>query len=105
MRSESHTQLAAALFLLIGSASCDSLAVEQSVSDPVLSITAPAPASVTAQHVMVRSLADGNVVKGSSATLKRRSNGLTVGVCTRDGTALRPEGTSIAARRPRRSSR
>ena len=84
MRNEVHTQLAAALFLLIGSASCDSLAVEQTVSDPVLSITAPGPASVTAQHVIVRSLADGNVVKGSSATLKRRSNGLTVRVHTRE---------------------
>jgi hypothetical protein len=75
------------LLLLITSTSCAGDDAEQGGNDPTFDITAPGRAAVTTQHVMVKSLSDGHSVRGSSATLMRRSDALIVRVHTK---ALEP---------------
>lgn len=68
---------------LIAGAACAEPDRMPAGSDPAFGITAPAERSATTQHVAVRSLVDGHVIRGSSAILIRRGNGLVVRVRTR----------------------
>jgi hypothetical protein len=60
---------------LVTSAGCDSNDILPRRGLPAFSVTAPAEASATTQHVKVKSLADGSTIIASSSTLKRRSGG------------------------------
>lgn len=78
------------LLLLIASPSCGSYDTDREPTGATFSITAPGAGAVTTQHVKVRSLVDGDAIAGSSSTLKRRKDGLTVRVRTRELNAGEP---------------
>lgn len=79
-----HIRPALALLIpLVASPSCDTYDADHGRTAAAFSITAPGAGAVTMQHVTVKSLADGNDIPGSSATLRRQKDGLTVRVRTR----------------------
>lgn len=69
----------------LSGASCTADDVMQPRPDVARSLTSPSTQALTrAEHVRVRSLSDGQAIRGSTAVLLRRSAGLAVRVRTRE---------------------
>jgi hypothetical protein len=69
--------------VLLAGAACTGDDIVEPHSGPVRALVAPAAEATRTQHVRVSSLSDGHAIRGTSAVLLRRTDGLTVRVHTR----------------------
>ena len=80
-----HGAASVLVLLLTAGTSCTADERVGPPTDDVLSGAGPRPEALTrTEHVTVQSLSDGHIVRGSNATLKRRSAGLAVKVHTKE---------------------